>query len=162
MRCKEKPGLPGCRQLGHCKAVASSTPPSAALLRACRFPAAGTHVFDQDFRFRLLAAVNYTSKPPPLERVGSQNWTRSKVQRYVTVKCRGVPTRREVGQAMPSGSSRNRRGGTARHMPFEATFWAMRSAVQSKRRSLPSGHRPTRATRRVGRCRLPYAASRQE
>jgi len=64
----------------------------------------------------------------PSQPVGSQNRIRSKVQRWVTVNCRGVPTRRGVGQAKPSESSRNRRGGTARHMLFEATFGTLKKS----------------------------------
>ena len=45
-------------------------------------------------------------------------------------------------------------------MFFEATFWTMRAAIQSERRSLRSGHRSPMAQAETAHAS--YAASRQE
>lgn len=95
-----------------------------------------------------------------LDPVGSQNRIRRKLQRYVMVNCRGVPSRRGTGQAMPPESSRKCCGGTACHVLFEGTFLAMRSVIQSERRSLRSGHRSPMTQAETAHAS--YAASRQE
>ena len=91
--------------------------------------------------------------------VGSQNHIRRGAQRFVTVNCCRILAHRGFGQAVPSVSFWKRDRGTARHTLFEATFWAMWSAVLSARRILGSIHRSPMVQAETARAN--YAASRQ-
>jgi hypothetical protein len=92
--------------------------------------------------------------------VGSQNRIRLGAQRFVTVNCCRIPALRGFGQAVPSESFWIRDRGTARDLLFEATFWAMWSAVLSARRILGTIHRSPMVQAETSGAN--YAASRQE
>ncbi len=92
--------------------------------------------------------------------MGSHNQIRREVQRYVTLNCCRIPALRGFGQTGPSASFWKRNRGTARHMLFEATFWAMWTAVRSVRRIMGSSH--WSAMVQAETVRANYAASRHE
>lgn len=72
--------------------------------------------------------------------VGSQNRIRRGAQRHVTVNCDRIPALLGFCRAAPSVSFWKHDRGTAHHLPFEATFWAMWTVVRPVRRILDFIH----------------------
>ena len=92
--------------------------------------------------------------------MGSQNQIRQEAQQFVTLNCCWIPALLGFGWAASSVSLWKRDRGTVRHMPFEATFWAMWTAVRSVRRIMGSRHRSPMVQDETADAN--YAASRQK
>ena len=74
-------------------------------------------------------------------RVGSLNHIRHEARQFVTLNYYRIPAFLGFCRAAPSVSFWKHDRGTAHHLPFEATFWAMWTVVRSVRRILGSSHR---------------------